>query len=485
MNEQPLLLVPETYRRRPLWRWLRLALDARRAAREGPAAIATRRAARLRAIVAHARARSPFYRERWSGLPGAPRLEELPPVSKPELMARFDDWLTDPRVTRRAVEAFVANPARAGTFLEGEFAVWTTSGTTGQRGVFVHDRVALGVYDALTVTRTHALTPARLPRALGKGLRIAAVVATDGHHVSTSMVNLNRRRFPALARRIRLFSVLTPLAPLVAQLNTFDPAILVGYPTVVHLLAQEAERGRLRVRPALVIVGGEVLTAEARSAIERAFDARVLDQYAASEFHGIAFSCRLGRLHANTDWVMLEPVEADYSPSPFDQPSHTVLLTNLANRVQPIVRYDLGDSLTVSSAQCACGSPFPVIEVGGRKGDVLRFPGADGREVPVLPLALGVVVEKTPGVRCFQAYQSGDRELRVRLEPDDESDRDATWARVADRMGGFLASQGIVGVDLVRDEALPARDLRSQKFQAVWDARARPGELATPTGGSS
>ena len=84
------------------------------------------------------------------------------------------------------------------------------------------------------------------------------------------MVNLNRSRFPALARRIRFFSVLTPLQRLVAQLNAFDPAVLVGYPTAVHLLALEAELGRLRVRPALVVVGGEVLTAEARDAIERA-----------------------------------------------------------------------------------------------------------------------------------------------------------------------------------------------------------------------
>ena len=477
--------VPEAYRRRPLRSWLRLALDARRAAGEAPASIAAHQDARLRAIVAHARADSPFFRDRWAGLPDAPRLDELPPVSKPELMARFDDWLTDPRVTLRDVEAFISDPARTGELFAGEFATWTTSGTTGQRGVFVHDRVARGVYDALTVTRTHALTEGAFRRALGKGLRIATVVATGGHHVSTSLVNLNRRRFPALTRRLRIFSVLTPVPRLVAALNAFDPAILIGYPTALYLLALEAELGRLRVRPALVVVGGEVLTAQARGTIERALGAHLLDLYAAGEFPGIAFGCRFGQLHANSDWVILEPVEADYSPTPLDHASHTVLLTNLANRVQPIVRYDLGDSITVSSARCACGSPFPAITVSGRRGDVLRFPDAAGREIPVLPLALGTVVEKTPGVRRFQAYQSGERELRIRLEPDAESEREATWARVADRVDGYLASQGIVGVGLVRDEALPARDARSQKFQAVWDARARPAALTARTGGSS
>ncbi len=482
MSDRPHQPVPDAYRRHPLRSWLRLALDARRAARDGPAAVAARQEARLRVIVAHARAHSPFYRHLWAGLPDAPRLEELPPVSKPELMARFDDWLTDPRVTLGAVEAFVSNPARAGELFASEFSVWTTSGTTGQRAVFVHDRLALGVYDALTVTQTHVLTKGAILRALGKGLRIATVVATGGHHVSTSLVNLNRHRFPALARRLRIFSVLTPMPRLVAALNAFDPAVLIGYPTALHLLALEAERGNLRVRPALVVVGGEVLTAQARDTIEHALGTRILDLYAAGEFPGIAFGCRFGRLHANADWVILEPVEADFSPTPPDRASHTVLITNLANRVQPIVRYDLGDSITVSSASCACGSPFPVLEVGGRKGDVLRFPSANGREIAVLPLALATVVEKTPGVRRFQAYQTGDRELRIRIEPDGEADGEATWARVAGRVDSFLASQGIVGVGLVRDEALPARDPRSQKFQAVWDARPRPAALATRIG---
>lgn len=461
----------DEYRRHPLRSWLRLAFDTRRAAHEGPPAIAARSEARLRALIAHARVHSALYRDRYAGLPDAPRLAELPPVTKSELMARFDEWVTDPRVTLQSVEAFVEDPARAGMLLDEQFAVWTTSGTTGRRGVFVHDRVALGVYDALTVTRAHALGLTGLLRALSKGLRIAAVVATGGHHVSTSMINLNRRRFPALARRIRLFSVLTPLPRLVAQLNASDPAILAGYPTAVHLLAQEADAGRLRIRPALVEVGGEVLTAEARATIERAFGAHVLDQYAASEFHGIAFSCRLGRLHANTDWVILEPVEADYSPTPLDQASHSVLLTNLANRIQPIVRYDLGDSLTIRSLPCPCGSPLALIEVGGRKGDVLRFPGDDGREIVVLPLALTSVIEKVPGVRRFQAYHASDRELRIRLEPDADSDQEATWRRVTERVDAYLASLGVVGVVVVRDAAVPARDPRTQKFQAVWDGR--------------
>lgn len=461
---------PAAYRRQPVRSWLRLALDARRATRDGEAAIADRQAARLAAMLAHAHAKSPIYRERWAGLPPTARLDELPPVSKPELMARFDDWVIDPRLTLAAVEEFVADPDRAGSLLEGDFVVWTTSGTTGRRGVFVHDRVALGVYDALTVTRARALGPMALLRAARRGMRVAAVVATGGHHVSTSMLNLNRRRLGALARRIRTFSVLAPLPRLVAELNAFDPAILVGYPSALQLLAGEAARGVLRIRPAAAIVGGEVLTADGRTAIQRAFGVRVLDQYAASEFHGIAFSCALGRLHVNADWAILEPVERDFSPTPGDRASHTVLLTNLANRVQPIVRYDLGDSVTLHSAPCECGNPLPTITVAGRRGDLLAFRSADG-EVAVLPLALTSVIEKTEGVRRFQAYQVADDELRLRLETEEDSAAESTRALVANRVRSFLALQGAVDVRVALDDGPPARDPMTQKFRSIWDAR--------------
>ncbi len=53
--------------------------------------------------------------------------------------------------------------------------------------------------------------------------------------------------------------------------------------------------------------------------------------------------CAHGLFHVNSDWYILEPVDEDYRPVAPDVGSHTVLITNLANRVQPLIRYDLGD----------------------------------------------------------------------------------------------------------------------------------------------
>jgi phenylacetate-CoA ligase len=100
------------------------------------------------------------------------------------------------------------------------------------------------------------------------------------------------------------------------------------------------------------------------------------------------------------------------------QLSHTVLLTNFANHVQPLIRYDPGDSITLKPDPCLCGSRLPAIRVEGRKSDLLRFEAADGRgrTVTVPPLAIGTVVEETPGVQRALVIKAGSSALRVRLE---------------------------------------------------------------------
>ena len=131
---------------------------------------------------------------------------------------------------------------------------------------------------------------------------------------------------------------------------------MIGYPDALTLLAREQVAGRLAIRPALVGSGGDWLAPPARHAIGAAFGCRVRENYGAAEFPALAWECPEGSLHVGADWAIVEPVDEHYRPVPAGQPSYTALLTNLANRVQPFIRYDLGDRITVGRTPCACGS---------------------------------------------------------------------------------------------------------------------------------
>jgi phenylacetate-coenzyme A ligase PaaK-like adenylate-forming protein len=193
----------------------------------------------------------------------------------------------------------------------------------------------------------------------------------------------------------------------------------------------------------------------------------VRDNYGCSEFVAAACGCAEGWLHVHSDWVILEPVDAEFQPVRPGDTSHTVLLTNLINRVQPILRYNLGDRITVRPDACPCGSPFPAIQVDGRTDDVLRFRAADSSLVPVLPLALWSVIKETPGLHRFQAIQTGERALTLRIETD-EGELHATWERIQKRLVAFLAHQNLPGIELKLSSELPKRDLRSGKYRHVW-----------------
>lgn len=451
---------------------LRVLVESVRAERGGAPVIERYQARRLGALVEHARTCSPYFRRLYAGLPaGVADLRALPPTARPDLMAHFDEWVTDPAVTLEAVRRdLLARPELVGVPYLDRYHVFTTSGTTGEPAVLLQDADSWIVLNVLARLRArHAAPLGTLARGyLRRGFRVATVYAGGGHFGSAAFVESARRRSTVLARRIRFLSALRPLPELVAELDAFQPTSLSGYPSAVDLLASEQLAGRLHIRPLLVLVAGESLSASMRRRIEEAWACPVVESYAASEAPALAVPCRRGALHLNTDWYLLEPVDEHGRPVPVGTMSYTTLVTNLANRVQPVIRYDLGDRVTVAADPCGCGSPFPTLTVQGRTNDVLRLPAVDGGVVTVLPLALETVVEQTAGVHRFQLLQTGSRTLRLRLEPAPGADADAVHEAVRTALGAFLADQGAAAVDVEHDPAPPHAETRSGKLRHVW-----------------
>lgn len=454
------------------WVWR----DARRAHRQGPEAIRRRQKARLAELVAYAREHSAFYRDRYQGLPvHIDDVTSLPVTNKRELMAHFDEVATDPAVTLAGVQEFVADPARIGGRFAGKYLVATTAGTTGTRGIFVLDDRYWAVTSGLMgILAVKWLSWRDVVRLVGRGARFAEVVATGGHFLSVAASTRERREKPRRHRRLGVFSVHTPVPRLVDQLNGFGPALLGGYASVLRLLATEQQAGRLRVHPVLVLSTAEGLPPDERDRLERAFGGVVREVYGCTESGYSAYGCAQGWLHLLEDWVIVEPVDADHHPVPPGTVSSTVLITNLANRVQPIIRYDVGDRVLVRPDPCPCGDPAAAIRVQGRASDVLTFPAADGSSVvTVPPLALGTVADRTPGVELFQIVQTAPARLSVRVRPDAGADPEPVRAAVREGIAAVLTGLGLAHIT-VESALEPPEQTTGGKYRTVIPLPARP-----------
>ncbi len=445
----------------------RLARDARRVLRQGPAAIRQRQHARLAEIVAFARARSPYFRELYRALPedvADPAL--LPVTDKKTLMARFDEWVTDRDVTLEKARAFVADPALVGERFQGRYLVATTSGTSGLRGIFLQDERSVAVGNAVGRRARAGLGAGDVLRLLRGAGRTAIVSAPGGHFATVASAARFRRDHPRLGWMLREFSIHQPLADLAAELGRYKPSSLTGFSGMLGLLAGEQEAGRLRIHPGMVIAGGEALTADNRARIARAFHAQVRSAYAATECGFLAYGCADDWLHVNSDWAVLEPVDADYRPVPPGQPSHTVLLTNLANQVQPILRYDLGDNVLLRPGPCPCGSPLPAVRVQGRAAEMLVIPTGRGGHTGISPMLFGTLLDRLPGIEQFQLVQTASTTLRVRLKPAHGADAEQVWQAVRDEIDRLLAAHNAGHVTLERAEEPPEQS-PGGKFRRV------------------
>jgi phenylacetate-CoA ligase len=105
---------------------------------------------------------------------------------------------------------------------------------------------------------------------------------------------------------------------------------------------------------------------------------------------------------------------------PAGTPGDRVLVTNLASRAVPLIRYEIGDVVTPAAGASPAGRPYRRLAgVEGRSADVLRLPARDGGTVPVHGFRLGRPLAAFPEVRQFQ-FGSDERglSLEVVLRPD-------------------------------------------------------------------
>lgn len=352
----------------------------------------------FRELATHCFSNSPFYRRLWQSRGVHPAdirsfsdIRRIPIVTKQDL--------------RTHTEEFFTQKARRG------MTVVHTSGTTGSPLTVCFSNQDIGRrYAFLERCRRWAGVRIGQKRATFTGRNIVAQ--------GQSQAPFWRYNFPG---RQLLFSSyhLSPasLPAYVEALETFQPEIVDGYPSAIHIVADHILRhGSARtIRPQAILVSAETVLPHQRAAIEAAFRTKLYNQYASSEGAPFVSECTSGRLHVHLDSGLTEILDAAGNPTPPGQVGQMVV-SSFTTRVVPLLRFAIGDTAIPSPGEdpCPCGLPFPTVDaLVGRVDDVLCTPdrGLVGRLDTVFKGVPNSIVEA-------QIVQTSPETIVLRLVPD-------------------------------------------------------------------
>ena len=384
--------------------------DAETASRATMRALQTER---LRATVAWARARVPFYRDALAAAAvkdeaiTLDRLAELPFTEKDDLRRHYPFGL-------------FAVPR------EELIRIHASSGTRGKPTVVGYTRHDLGVWREVMARALAAAgaEPGQLIQiAYGYGLFTGGLGFHDGaEHMGLTVVPVSSGN---TLRQILLLQDFRPQG--LACTPSF--ALYIGE----SLREQGSDPRAIGLRYGLF--GAEPWTEAMRAQLEALWGCPAVDFYGLSEIigPGVAGECVEARdgLHVNEDHFLPEIVDPRTGKPLGPGDEGELVLTSLTKEALPMIRYRTGDVTRLDPAACRCGrTTVRIARVKGRTDDMLIIKGVNVYPSQ-LEAALLTVADLAPHYQLVVDRREAFPTLAVHVEPDERVVRD--W-------GGFEAA---------------------------------------------
>jgi phenylacetate-CoA ligase len=208
-----------------------------------------------------------------------------------------------------------------------------------------------------------------------------------------------------------------------------------------------------------VFTTAEKLYGAQRQLIARVFGCPVYDCYGSGEIQNIAAECPEGRMHINSDYVVL-----DLSSIAPAMPDHAkpFIATSLTNDVMPFIRYKNEDCGELIEGTCPCGNNFPLMKLEvSRISDNFIFP--NGRVVHgefFTHLMWGV-----EGIDAFQFHQTAPDAITLWYVPrgGDVTVRDRALSSAVERIRA-LAPEHVMRIDVQATDNIPLSIAGKHRF---------------------
>ncbi|MBB3109689.1 putative adenylate-forming enzyme [Paenibacillus phyllosphaerae] len=376
-----------------------------------------------RQVLRHLRfvqSRAPFYKELWGERP-LTQWRQFPIIDKTDMMEHFDRLNTAGIRKETAMEiALEAETTRNFRPQTGDITVGLSSGTSGNRGLFLVSRREQSAWAGTMLAKL-------LPGPLWQPEKIAFFLRANSNLYES--VRGGKLQF-------EYFDLLEPIGHHVKRLEAYQPSIWAAPPSLLRLLAEEKRTGRLISVPRRIISVAEVLDPLDARVIQATFGLPIHQVYQCTEGF-LASTCSHGTLHLNEDIVHIEKEYVQEDPT---KRKFVPVVTDFSRTTQPIVRYRLNDVLT-EAEPCPCGSVFTAIErIEGRCDDIFYMKSlASGKLTPVFPdYVTRAVLAASPAIEEYRVIQHGEQELEVELQLAAGADRETIEEQVTVKMKELL-----------------------------------------------
>ncbi|MFQ5783986.1 MAG: phenylacetate--CoA ligase family protein [Alphaproteobacteria bacterium] len=241
-----------------------------------------------------------------------------------------------------------------------------------------------------------------------------------------------------------------------------NPDYLLTYATFARALAERAaERGLRLSRLREVNTMGEVLDAGVREVCRRAWDAPVVDQYAAQETGPVALQCpEHEHYHVMAESVLLEVLDDAGEPCPPGRIGR-VVITALHNFAMPLIRYEIGDYAELGDP-CPCGRGLPVLtRIMGRARNMVTLPSGERTWARIS----GEPLTRIAPLRRMQMVQRRRDEIELHLvttRPLDAAEEGALRAAATAALGHPFALRLVYVDDIALSAGGKFEDFRSE-----------------------
>ena len=389
---------------------------------------------RLHQLVDYVRQNSPYFNKLYKDLPENYSLSDLPPTKKETLLNNYNEWVTDSGLNKDRVMKYLDRDPSDSSLLLGKYTALKTSGSTGHPLPMVRDSYHNMIHGALMGLRLMKGVDFKIfdPATSKKATILHTSPNASSYSGFLREVNANRQ----YAHNYLAISVLESIDRAVAKLNDFQPDLLTGYASSLLMLALEKEKGNLKIKPKLIGNSAELLSDEAYEKISEAFGCPVINNYCMTEGGEIAMANGGPQLFINEDWVIVEPVDSDLNP--IDDPhkfSDGVLVTDLTNFVQPIIRYYVNDRVKVFPPED--DHSLPVLKIDGRVADTFTLCGQQFSMVTIITKA-----EVWPGLLKYQIVQTDPDTMQVRGLCAPDFDREEVLKGLASKLEEYFHGYG-------------------------------------------